>query len=70
MEQPTNTFDHEDLEDLPPVWEDLKNILHDMKMSRKINDTDGLGDAITRLELWRDSNPNEALAMTRSLTEE
>ncbi|MHA1288448.1 MAG: hypothetical protein ACTSPB_13675 [Candidatus Thorarchaeota archaeon] len=70
MNQSTNPFDHEDLEDLPPVWDDLKNILQDMKMSRMTNDTVGLKDAITRLELWRDSNPDEAMAITRSMTED
>lgn len=66
----TNTFDHEDLQDLPEVWDDLKNILYDMKMSRITVDTVGLKDAITRLQLWKDSNPEEARAVVQMLTED
>lgn len=63
-------FDQDELQDLPPVWDDLKSIIEDMKMSRMTSDTVGLKDAITRLQLWKDSNPEEARAVVQTLTED
>lgn len=58
------------LDELPPVWRELRYLLINAKKCRDSNDTKGREVYVSKIEQWRDAHPKEASAFVKQLTRE
>jgi len=54
--------------DLPPEWDELKSIMTDMKACRESGDVEGNNKCAERLIAWRDTYPEEMIAVLKVLS--
>lgn len=56
------------MSELPPEWQEVAELMRNLKRCRDANDAKGAGLWAMKLEEWRDTHPEEAQALVAHLS--